>query len=390
MVYDLIVRNASLVLGSGVQEGIIAVKDGMIARVGREIPDCRAAEVIDASGDYLAPGVVDLHTHGAGGFDYMDGTVEDILGAARAELGNGTTTVLPTTLTSSDEDLFLFLDNFKTAQGSSALLPRMPGVHLEGPYFDMVQKGAQDPRYIREPERRHYLGIVEKADGVIKRWSLAPELPGAIDMLDDLADEGILFSAGHTAATYDDISRAYDHGVRLLTHFYSGMSSIERKGGWRILGAVESGYLIDDLSVEIIADGLHLPPQLLTLIFKCKKHDRITACTDSMRGAGMPDGPSILGPKDNGQEVIVEDGIAKMPDRSCFAGSVATGIRLVRTLSRLLPLSEVAAITSLQPARLIGMDNEIGSIEAGKKADFIIFDKNIDLTAVFIGGRRFA
>ncbi len=385
----LLIHNARVVLKDKVAEGFVMTDGDRIVSVGEGRPLAAPCETIDAGGRLLVPGFVDLHTHGAGGRDYMDGTVEDIIVAAECELDHGTTTVLPTTLTSSDEDLFLFLDNFKKARSSGALLPDMPGVHLEGPYFDMVEKGAQDARYIRTPSKDHYMRIMEAAGGAVKRWSVAPELDGAIKMMDDLRDCGILFSAGHTAATYDDISRACDHGLSLLTHFYSGMSTIVRKGGFRILGTVESGYLIDGLNVELICDGLHLPPDLLKLIMKCKDRRMITACTDSMRGAGMSDGPSILGPRSNGQEVIIEDGIAKMPDRSCFAGSVATGNRLFRTLVKLVGLTEpeAAYMTSLHPAELIGLGCETGSIEVGKRADLVILNEDCSVDKVVAAGK---
>ncbi len=351
--------------------------------------------VIDAKGKYLVSGFVDLHTHGAGGFDFMDGTAEDIIKASKTHAAHGTTTCLPTSLTSTDEDLLLFLKNLKAViaaqkSGKLSTCAKMPGAHLEGPYFDIIQKGAQDSRYIRNPEPSHYNAILEKAGGVIKRWSVAPELPGSDEFIDTMIQEGILVSAGHTDATYDDISRAYDHGLKLLTHFYSGMSTIKRKGGFRVLGTVESGYLLDELYIELICDGMHLPPELLEFIFKLKRHDRITGCTDSMRGAGQPEGLSILGPKKNGTECIIEDGIAKMPDRSCFAGSVATGDRLARTLhcTTGLSMSEVSKILSLQPAQLIGMDSEIGSIKKGKAADFIICDEMINIDSVFIDGQK--
>lgn len=385
----ILIKNARLVLKDRVVDGFLTVDGNRITSIGTGTPFDPACETIDAGGRLVVPGFVDLHTHGAGGRDYMDGTIDDIIVAAGSELAHGTTTVLPTTLTSSDEDLFLFLDNFKKARSSGALLPDMPGVHLEGPYFDMVEKGAQDARYIRTPSKDHYMRIMEAADGVVKRWSVAPELDGAIEMMDDLRDCGILFSAGHTAATYDDISRACDHGLSLLTHFYSGMSTIVRKGGFRILGTVESGYLMDGLNVELICDGLHLPPDLLKMIMKCKDKRMITACTDSMRGAGMADGPSILGPKNNGQEVIIEDGIAKMPDRSCFAGSVATGNRLFRTLVELVGLDgpEAAYMTSLHPAELIGLGDETGSIEVGKRADLVILNEDYSVNKVVAAGK---
>lgn len=388
----MLIYNARLVLEHEILHGSMRIQDGRIAKIsGDDIVPERQEPTLDADGAYVMPGVVDLHTHGAGGFDFMDGAVSDIINAAAALARHGTTTCLPTTLTSSDDDLFRFLRNFKeaVANESDDVVARMPGVHLEGPYFDMVEKGAQDPRYIRQPTKSHYSKILEIADGSILRWSLAPELEGSMELIDTLSERGILVSGAHTAATYADVKQACEHGMRLLTHFYSGMSTITRHGGFRVLGAVESGYLIDDLYVELISDGMHLPPELLELIFKCKPHDRITVCSDSMRGAGSADGPSILGPKNNGTAVVIEDGIAKMPDRTCFAGSVATGDRLIRTLHTVLglELDEIARIASLQPARLIGMEHEIGSIAVGKNADLIICDDDITIRNVLIHGK---
>lgn len=380
--------------------GRIVLKDRIIE--GRILIENDAIKRIDETGninckDYILPGFVDLHTHGSGGFDFMDGTEDDIVKAAASHAKFGTTTCLPTTLTCSDDDLFLFLKNLKSVRnkqisGSINGIAKMPGTHLEGPYFDMVEKGAQDPRYIQNPNPEHYNRILEEAEGLIKRWSVAPELPGAMQFIDTIAKEGILVSAGHTAATYDIVSEAYDHGIRLLTHFYSGMSSIVRKGGFRVLGTVESGYLIDGLNLELICDGKHLPPELLKMIFKMKDNDRIIACSDSMRGAGMPNGPSILGPKNNGTDCIIEDGIAKMPDRTCFAGSVATGIMLAKTLNKTMgfDLPKVSRILSLQPAELIGMERSIGSIETGKKADLVICNDDLVINKVLIDGVEIA
>ena len=393
----MIINNAVLVLEDKEVRGSIGIDGAVIDRIllGGELTAKNDEVAIDAVGKFLMPGFVDLHTHGAGGFDFMDGTQEDIIEAAKTHAKHGTTTCLPTSLTSTDADLFLFLENLKAVMakqkaGNLAACSKMPGAHLEGPYFDMVQKGAQDSRYIQNPTPRHYNAILDHAEGIIARWSVAPELPGALQFIDTVQKNGILVSAGHTNATYEDISKAYDHGLKLLTHFYSGMSTITRKGGFRVLGAIESGYLIDDLFVELICDGMHLPPELLEFIFKLKKHDRITACTDSMRGAGLLGGPSILGPKNNGTACIIEDGIAKMPDRSCFAGSVATGDRLARTLHCIvgLSLSEVTRILCLQPAALIGQDKQIGSIALGKAADLVLCDDNINIDSVFINGLK--
>ncbi|MBR6085768.1 MAG: N-acetylglucosamine-6-phosphate deacetylase [Spirochaetales bacterium] len=377
-----------IVLENGVAQGALKLVDGRISKIlkGDFLPD--ADEHVSDYGDsYIMPGFVDLHTHGSGGFDFMDGTAEDIIGAAKSHAVHGTTTCLPTTLTCSDDDMFLFFRNFREVR-SSVGCAKMPGAHLEGPYFDMVEKGAQDPRYIRDPSPEHCEAFLSAADGLIRRWSVAPERPGAMDFIDAMVKKGIVVSAAHTAATYDIISEAYDHGLNLLTHFYSGMSSITRRGGFRVLGAVESGYLLDGMNIELICDGSHLPPELLQMIFKLKDHRRIIACSDSMRGAGMPDGPSVLGPKHNGTACIIEDGIAKMPDRTCFAGSVATGDRLARTLNKIvgLGMDEVSRILCLQPASLIGLDGEIGSIEKGKCADLVVCDDEINIKQVFIDG----
>ncbi len=389
----MIIKNAILVLEDREEKGSLRIRGKKIDRIERVITPGNGEKVIDAEGSYLMPGFVDLHTHGAGGYDFMDGDESDIINASLTHAMHGTTMCLPTSLTSSDNDLLLFLKNFnsvkrKREEGKLDKCSKMPGVHLEGPYFAQSQKGAQDERYIREPEESHYRMILENADGAIKRWSVAPELNGALKFIRDITQEGILASGGHTDATYDEISRSYDAGLRMLTHFYSGMSGIKRVGGFRVLGAIEAGYLIDDLYVELIADGMHLPPDLLEYIFRFKKHDRITACTDSMRGAGLSDGPSILGPKNNGTECIIEDGIAKMPDRSCFAGSVATGDRLLRTLHQTMKMSmtEASKLLSLTPASLIGMDNETGSIKEGKDADLVIVDESCNIKKVFIDG----
>lgn len=245
-----------------------------------------------------------------------------------------------------------------------------------------------EERHLRVPDPRHYMPILEAGEGLIRRWSFAPELPGAYEMADVLKKEGIYLSAAHTCANYDQMLKAVDHGVELLTHFYSGMSTITRVGGFRVLGVIESGYLIDGLKLEIIADGLHLPPELLQLIYKCKDADSICATTDSMRAAGLPEGPSILGPLVGGTDVIVEDGIAKMPDRTSFAGSVCTTDRMVRTLMEHVGLNLPKAVkaASLLPARFVGLDSLTGSIAVGKQADLIIFNEDITIQSVFVSG----
>ena len=265
--------------------------------------------------------------------------------------------------------------------------PNMLGLHLEGPYFSMEQKGAQDPRYIKSPERDEYLRILDHSDDIV-RWTVAPELDGAMKMGRELTDRGILCSIGHSNAIYQDVLEAFENGYTHITHLYSGMSMVRRIDAYRYSGVVESAYLIDEMTVEIIADGDHLPESLLKLIYKIKGSDRICLVTDSMRAAGMPEGKSILGSLKDGQEVIVEDGVAKLLDRSAFAGSVATADRLVRTMTQIaaVPIEEAVKMITLTPARIMGIEGTKGSLVESKDADIVVFDDNIEIDLVIVGG----
>ena len=380
--------NGRIIAGDRVLEGVLVLKDGVIQGVNkRKSP---GAEVINAEGRYVSPGFIDIHTHGAGGADFMDGTVEAYQTATRMHAMHGTTLLYPTTLTSSNELLF---DSFETYRKALAVCndgAAMGGLHLEGPYFAPEQAGAQDPRYLRCPKPEDYNAILEKGGDILKRWSFAPELDGAPAFAAALKARGILASIGHTNATFEECEAAYLSGAEHLTHFFSCMSTVTRRNAYRYAGVVEYGYYQDGMSIEIIADGIHVPRSLLKLVLKIKGVDRIALVTDSMRAAGMPEGKSILGGLADGQEVIVEDGVAKMPDRSRFAGSVATTDRLVRTMVQIAGCSVVDAVKmmTVNPARFMGLSDRKGSIAPGKDADIVIFDDDIRVSYVLVAGRR--
>ena len=389
-----IFTNARIVLPDTIlDDHYLSVKNGVIESIGKGTPDreqLNSCTTVDCGGQYLSPGFIDIHCHGGGGADFMDGHMEDILTAARAHLIHGTTGICPTTLTCSDEELFTFFESFRQAREVTEQMPHLLGIHLEGPYFSPAQAGAQPPKYLVHPRPEHYHEILRRGQGNIVRWSAAPELPGALELGDELAGKGIKVSMGHSDAGFEDIVNAMEHGYSQITHFYSAMSTITRKRGRRVLGLIECGYLFDRLKVDIIADGIHLPPELLKLILKCKNHDDICLVTDSMRGAGMPDGPSLLGSKKNGVPVIIEDGIANMPDFSSFAGSVATTDRLVRVMVQKagLPVWEAVKMASLNPASFLGIQETYGSIQPGKSADLLIFDDDIRISSVYVSGIR--
>ncbi|HVV05376.1 MAG TPA: amidohydrolase family protein, partial [Puia sp.] len=232
-----------------------------------------------------------------------------------------------------------------------------------------------------------YREVLKKAH-LIRRWSAAPELPGALEFAHAVREKGILVSMAHTDALYEEAVKGFEHGYTLATHFYSAMSTVMRRDGFRYAGVVEAGYLIDGMDVEIIADGRHLPPPLLQLVYKIKGAGRTALITDAMRAAGMPEGKSILGNVQHGMEVIVEDGVAKLPDRSAFAGSVATADRLVRTMVQEahIPLPEVIRMISSTPAAILGLSARKGSLEQGKDADIVLFDEDIRIQSTIIKG----
>ena len=254
----------------------------------------------DAHGGYIAPGFIDLHTHGAGDSDFMDCTKEDCLTIAREHLRHGTTLLYPTTLASDNQELFRFLDIYDRVkdQRSGAAFG---GLHLEGPYFAYAFRGAQDPRYLRNPSPEEYMEILDRSQDIV-RWSIAPELPGALEFGDILHRRGILPAIAHTDAIYEDVVEAVKHGFTHITHFYSCMNGVTRRNAFRYAGCVEAGYLLDEITIELITDGVHVPAPLMKLAVKNKGAEKIALVTDSMRGAGMPEGKSILGSRAKGRE----------------------------------------------------------------------------------------
>lgn len=390
---SLLLTNARVVLETKtLSKGYVFVQDGFIREIGEgDAPQellCFPAQ--DCGGGTLCPGFIDLHVHGGGDSDFMDGTAEDVVRAARAHLRHGTTTIAPTSLTCPDEELFVFFDCYREAQRETKDMPRLAGIHLEGPYFSPEQAGAQPPHLLVHPQKEAYREILRQGDGLIIRWSSAPELPGALELGDELRERGIIASIGHSNATYEEVKAAIAHGYTHVTHLYSGMSTIVRRRGMRVLGVVECAYLFDELDVEIIADGIHLPPELLRLIVKTMDERRLSLITDGMRGAGMPEGPSILGSRKNGQPVIIRGGIANMPDFTGFAGSVATTDRLVRTMVQKagLPIEAACRMMSLHPAKLLRREDELGSIAVGKRADLVLMDEGLHASRVFVGGEE--
>ena len=382
---DRIVPNGSLLLSGGVITAV--VEDPGHPETTGSPAASRDALLIDAAGSYISPGFIDLHVHGGGGHDFMDGTQDAFLAIAKLHARHGTTAMTPTTLSAGKEQLLATLETYERVAGMATGGAQFIGMHLEGPYFAMSQRGAQDPRHIRNPDPTEYKELIARFPG-IRRWSVAPELPGALEMAAHLKEKGILAAWAHTEALYDDIVKAFDHGYTHATHLYSAMLGVTRRNAARYAGAIEAAFLIEEMTVEIIADGIHLPPPLLQLVCRWKDPGRTALITDAMRGASMPPGESILGGKEDGLKVIIEDGVAKLPDRSAFAGSVATADRLVRTMITQAgqPLTDTIRMITQTPAAIMGIAGRKGSITKGLDADITIFDKNINIQYTIAGG----
>lgn len=380
--------NGRIILTDRILDGYsVIVEDGVISDVTKG--NTAADKVVDLDGRYLAPGFIDMHTHGAGGHDFMDGTEEAIKGACMTHLTHGTTSIVPTTLTCLNSELFNFFEVFRKVKADWHEGPNLLGIHLEGPFFNAAQAGAQDPKFLQLPTRENFMPILEAGGADIMRISVAVELEGALELGRELKKRGIIAAIGHSDATYAEVAKAVGAGYSFVTHLYSGMSALHRVGPYRVLGVVESAYLFDELGVEIISDGKHLPPELLRLIVKNKGIDNICLITDSMRGAGMPEGSRPkLGSLTNGQETLIRDGVAMMPDLKAFAGSVCTTDRCVRTMYKLagVSLPDAVRMMTANPAKVLGINGSKGAIAKGMDADLVVFDEDINISAVYVGG----
>ena len=338
----------------------------------------------DASDEYVSAGFIDIHTHGGGGYPF-EGTVDDIVGGVNFHLTHGTTAICPTISAAPIDDMRRSLGNVQAAMKDERVLPTIIGAHLEGPYLSLAQTGAQAGACITFPVKSDYEEIVNTYRGALARWTYAPEHDEDGEFASVMRDAGVVTSAGHTNATYKDMKLALDNGCRLVTHLYSCTSTVTRNRGFRSLGVIESAFLEDGITAEIIADGKHLPPELIRMIYKIKGTDGVIAVTDSLHLAGtdVKTGRMTL------TDFIIEDGVCKLLDRSAFAGSIATTDRLLRVLTAEvgIPLVDAVKLLTVNPAKMMGLKAK-GELRADFDADIVVFDNDVNLKAVFAKGKR--
>jgi N-acetylglucosamine-6-phosphate deacetylase len=349
---------------------------------------------VNLHGGYLLPGFVDLHVHGGDGADFMDGTPEAFRTALAAHARHGTTSCTPTTTVARHDQHQKFLELVREFRQHPAAGSKVLGAHIYGPYFAPEARGCHPAAAVRSPTRADYEPYLAFAAD-IRTATVAPELPGAEEFVRACRAHGIRCNAGHTHATFEQVEAAIGWGVRHIDHLFCAMSDRARLRQSQTYpmrgGVMEATLFFDQLTTEVIADGKHLGPSLLKLAYKVKGPDRLALVTDAMRALDRPDGEYVFGPLDGGELVQKLDGVGVMPDGKSLASGVSGMDHGVRTMFEATgaPLHEVARMATLTPARIAGVDSHVGSIEVGKKADFVVTDEALNIRAVYIDGRAF-
>lgn len=381
---NLLIKNGKAIIGREVLNRDILISDGKIASAdftGKLPEDC---EILDASGLYVSPGFIDIHVHGGGGYDAMDCSVEAFKNISYFHLINGTTAMIPTLMTAEITDIINVIEVYKKALPSC---PNFYGLHLEGPFISPAQKGAHPEHLIHAPSVQEAELLLSKGKGYIRKITAAPELENMPEFADIMSKNGIQMVLGHSDATSDIALAAFENSFSHVTHLYSATPSVRKLNQVLKAGVIEAAYLNDNVSVELIADGKHAAVDALKLAVKIKGIDKVALVTDALRPAGTDVSESWLGEKIPENRIIIEDGVAKLPDRSSFAGSIATTAMLLeRGVNHYgFSVADTVYMLSKTPAEIVGLSHK-GKIEDNFDADIVIFDNNLDIKSVIIGG----
>lgn len=357
------------------EEGRFEEKDVFIE--GDRISTEATGEVIDAKGLYVIPGLTDIHFHACVGYDFCDGTQEAISKMARYELENGITTICPASMTFSEEKLGQIFKTAKEYDGKDGA--ELVGINMEGPFISMEKKGAQNPEFIHKPDAEMFYRLQEKAGGLIKLVDIAPEVDGAIDCIKKIKDD-VRVSVAHTAATYDQAKEAFDNGAKHVTHLYNGMNAFHHRNPGVIGAACDN----ENVTVELIVDGVHSHPSTVRTTFKMFGDDRIIMISDSMMACGLDDGQYTLG----GLDVTVKGNVATLTGEGNIAGSVTNLMNCVRTAVKKMeiPLESAIKCAAVNPAKAIGIYDRFGSIAPGKVANIVLLDKDLNIKSIIKDG----
>lgn len=360
------------------KDGSVLISDGKILEVTNSDLAVIGAKVIDAKGMYIVPGFISMHSHGGGGHDFTEATPEAFQAATEAHLKHGATTIFPTLSSSSFDTIRQAVETCE--QLMAAGNGQIQGLHIEGPYLNRKMAGKQWEDCLKDPDPNEYLPLLDSTT-CIKRWDISPELPGAHEFAHETTSRGILTAITHTEAEYDEIKAAYQAGFTHAAHFYNAMPGFHKRREYKYEGTVESVYLTDPMTVEVIADGIHLPATILKLVYKVKGVEKTCLVTDALKYAaydGEVDDPRY----------IIENGVCKLADHSSLAGSIATMDKLVQIMAfkANIPVADAIRMASETPANIIGIGDRKGTLQRGKDADILILDKKLNVRCVFSQG----
>jgi N-acetylglucosamine-6-phosphate deacetylase len=379
----LIFTNARLIFPDGIRDGLeVVVQEGKIVAIReRSLPN-QKHEIVDLNGNYLAPGFIDLHVHGALGRDAMEASAEAFRSICDFHASGGTTSLLLTTATAPLNEIVKVLQAVRDFRSA---ISAIAGVHLEGPFISKAKTGAQHAEFIQDPLPAAVRQLLEYAD-VLKRVTIAPELPGALEAIEVFHAHWISVSGGHSDAWEEDARAAFDRGMRSVTHTFNCMSSARRRDIYRVAGLLEFALSEPDISCELIADGHHVSSTLMKMLYRAKGPNGICLVTDATAGAGLREGSRFAL---FGKDCIVENGVCLLADRSALAGSAARMIDLVRLMVRVVnaPLNEGIMMATENPARAIGLETK-GRLIVGADADLVVLSPQLDVVRTYRCGEQ--
>lgn len=375
-----IINGHILTPGGWLKDGSILLCDDRIVEVTNSDLAVIGAKVVDARGMYIVPGFVAMNIHGAAGHDFKEGTEEAFRKAVAAHQRYGATTIFPTISSSpftTIRQCAEVCERLMTEPGSPIL-----GLHIEGPYLNPKMAGAMFSDVVKNPDPEEYRSLIEETK-CVRRWDASPELPGAMEFARYLKEKGILVSITHTEAEFDLIREAYNTGFSHVAHFYNAMPGFHKRREYKYEGTVESVYLMDGMTVEVIADGRHLPSTILRLVYKLKGVECTCLVTDALAYAAND------GKQPDDSRIVIDNGVCKLADHSALVGSIATSDQLIRTMveKAKLPLEDAIRMASETPARLMGVYDRVGSLRKGKDADVLIIDRKLNVRQVWCKGQ---
>ncbi|HAM2006849.1 TPA: N-acetylglucosamine-6-phosphate deacetylase [Listeria monocytogenes] len=375
-----VIKNVKIYKENELIDAVVITEGNLIKEVCSTTPEKYSDEpTFDGNGRLLIPGMIDVHIHGAKNYDMMDGSTESIQAASMACAETGCTSFLVTSVSSSLEDLIQMIRQTKKVIGKEKGA-KIAGIHLEGPYINIEKKGMQNPAHLRHPDLKEMKKIFDEADGLIKMVTIAPELPGGIELIDFLKKRGVVVAIAHSNATYEEAQDAFEKGASHITHCFNAMPAIHHRAPGLVAAALEN----DSISVQAIVDGVHLHPGIVRLIHKIKGPDKMVLTTDALQAMGVGDGEYIFG----GHQVTVTEGVARLQDGTLASSTVTMNKSLRLSNEFGINLQDTIQMATSTPADILGMKN-LGRIEKGYSADLVLLDKKFEVLSTWINGEKY-